>query len=40
MSNYYIEEDIKYLCNCGAIVKKSKMNKHLITKHHLNFVIL
>jgi hypothetical protein len=41
MSNYDIEEEeVKYLCNCGAIIKKSKMMKHLISKGHLDFVII
>lgn len=34
------EEDVKYLCNCGAIIKKKNMNKHLTSKRHLDFVIL
>ena len=39
MSNYDIEEEVKYLCNCGAIIKKSYMKRHLISKRHLDFVI-
>lgn len=47
MSNYIIkdiikmeEEDIKYLCDCGAIIKKINMETHVKTKRHLQFVIL
>lgn len=34
------EEDVKYLCDCGAIIKKKDMKKHLTSKRHLYFVIL
>ena len=47
MSNYIIkdiikmkEEDVKYLCDCGAIIKKNHMEAHIKTNRHLKFLIL
>lgn len=34
------EDDVKYLCDCGAIIKKKDIEKHIKTKRHLDFVIL